>query len=310
MANTQRIILFFMILIFLGTPTSATEFGDPAFPLQVKTWVKGEPVNMAESKGDKIFVIEFWATWCGPCKATMPHLSKLQSKYKDSGVVIIGISGEGQETVQTFLKKNGNKMDYRVALDDGDNTAKRYMNAFGVEGIPHAFVINKNNEIVWQGHPLAGLDEALDEMVRGQYDLEGKRRAAAARKLIPVYLYLSRATNEPDLAKQVWQRIFDYGKKECDLLNELVFESVMDAEKGITKQDLTLALYAIEWAYLLCKGQRYDVVDTYARVLFVSGRIKEAIKYQEKAVGLSNEVEDKTILKATLDEYRKELSKI
>src|SRR4051812_31324782 len=64
--------------------------GDPAPPLRVSKWLKGGPIPKLE-KG-KVYVMEFWATWCGPCVAGMPHVTKLQKKYADRGVVVIGMN--------------------------------------------------------------------------------------------------------------------------------------------------------------------------------------------------------------------------
>src|SRR5262245_37959460 len=64
--------------------------GSPAPALQAEKWVKGAPVASFE-KG-KTYVVEFWATWCGPCIASMPHLSALSRQYKDKGVTIVGMT--------------------------------------------------------------------------------------------------------------------------------------------------------------------------------------------------------------------------
>src|SRR5581483_11860735 len=90
--------------------------GDPAPKLEVKEFVKGEPVKSLE-KG-KVYVVEFWATWCGPCRATIPHLTELQKAHKD--VTFIGVSVYEREAdkVKPFIKEMGDKMDYRVAVDD------------------------------------------------------------------------------------------------------------------------------------------------------------------------------------------------
>ena len=72
-------------------PGLPTKLGDPAYPLVGLTFVKGEPVEFTPGK---VYVVEFWATWCPPCKDSIPHLTELSKKYEDQGVVIIGITNE------------------------------------------------------------------------------------------------------------------------------------------------------------------------------------------------------------------------
>jgi thiol-disulfide isomerase/thioredoxin len=120
----------------------------------------GKTFSLAEFK-DKVIVLEFWATWCPPCRQTIPHLSKIQAKYKDK-VVVIGVSGEDRPVVEKFFKAQKD-MKYRVAVDDEDKTAGIYMTGFGVNGIPHAFII-KEGKIIWHGHPME-IDQALEKAV-------------------------------------------------------------------------------------------------------------------------------------------------
>lgn len=142
-------------------PAFAAKLGDPAKPLQISKWVKGEPVKLSDGKGKQIYVVEFWATWCPPCRDSIPHLTELQKKYKSKGVTFIGISTEkNAKTVERFVKSMGRKMDYTVALDKNNATAKAYMTAFGVNTIPHAFIVDKAGKIVWHGLPLSAKFEA------------------------------------------------------------------------------------------------------------------------------------------------------
>ena len=120
--------------------------------LTISQWVKGEPADVTD--GEHIYVVEFWATWCGPCLQSIPHLTELQKKYKDQGVLFIGVTAEKAEVVEQFVAEQGDKMDYIVALDKNNATNKDYMTAHGQRGIPCAFLIDKEGYIVWIGHPM------------------------------------------------------------------------------------------------------------------------------------------------------------
>jgi thiol-disulfide isomerase/thioredoxin len=146
--------------------SNRAKLGDPAAPLAVKEWVKGGPVNVNDGKA--IYVVEFWATWCGPCKVSIPHLSALQREYKDKGVVVVGVSDEVPDTVKPFVTKMGAQMDYAVACDDSEGTTTGYMEAYGINTIPTAFVVNKEGRVVWRGHPMMGLDKAVADLVAKQ----------------------------------------------------------------------------------------------------------------------------------------------
>lgn len=146
--------------------------GDAAPALKVDKWIKGEPVKGFD-KG-KVYVVEFWATWCPPCRDSIPHLTELQHKYKDN-VVIIGVDGSERavstgsdnrvSTIQKFVKEQGDKMDYRVAYDANGSAMKPYMRAAGQDGIPTAFLIDGEGKIAWIGHPME-IDSQLEKVAK------------------------------------------------------------------------------------------------------------------------------------------------
>lgn len=192
------------ILAFAATVAThalfAGELGQPAAPLKISDWVKGKPVDLAALKGKQVVVVEFWATWCPPCRESIPHLTKMQKKFKD--VVFVGVSDEEVATVKKFVNKLGDQMDYTVAIDDHRQTSKSYMEAFNQNGIPHSFIVDLEGRIVWQGHPMVGLEEAVAEVVSGKFDLaKAKKRGAAEERLQEFYEAAMAGTDEAKIEK-------------------------------------------------------------------------------------------------------------
>lgn len=160
----------------------AGELGQPAAPLKIAEWVKGKPVDLAAAKDKQIVVVEFWATWCPPCVKSIPHLTELQKKFAD--VSFVGVTTEKADVVKKFVTKMGDKMDYSVAIDEDGKTSEGYMKAFGINGIPHAFIVDKLGRVVWHGHPMDNLNKAIEQVLAGKLDMEAaKKRRDAMKKL-------------------------------------------------------------------------------------------------------------------------------
>lgn len=189
-----RYVLMAAVLAAAGNVQSAgaqgLSIGDPAPKLEVKEFVKGQPVKALE-KG-KTYVVEFWATWCGPCRSSIPHLTDLQKKHKD--VVFIGVSvwESDPKDVKPFVEEMGDKMAYRVAVDDVPEGAKadkgkmaaNWMTAAGQGGIPTAFIVNADGKVAWIGHPME-MDKPLNQIIEGTYDLKAaiaEHKAAQTRQ--------------------------------------------------------------------------------------------------------------------------------
>jgi thiol-disulfide isomerase/thioredoxin len=153
--------------------------GEPAPALSISKWIKGAQVEGFQ-KG-KIYVVEFWATWCQPCIAGMPHLSELARTYTD--VTFIGCSvfekkGTDLTAIEKFVAGMGNKMDYHVAAEEGTLMATNWLHAFGERGIPQAFVVDKDGLIAWVGLP-GELGGILPQIIAGKWDIKS---AATKRK--------------------------------------------------------------------------------------------------------------------------------
>ena len=295
----------FALALVLGAPAISTpdQLGDPASELKIARWIKGGPLKLADGKGKTIFVVEFWATWCPPCRESIPHLTRLQKRLKDRGVVIIGVSLEDAETVKGFVKEMGAKMDYAVAVDDRGATAAAYLEAFGIDGIPHAFVIDKEGKIAWHGHPMAGLGEVIDAILSGEYDIRTMQLYEAAFQLVVRYCELATRSLTPDERKALTalgERILALASKigSAPFLNNFAWLILKD--ENIEERDLDLALRAAKAAYDLCEGQHAGVADTYAWALFENGRVAEAIEMERKALELCEDDDERALMKQTL----------
>jgi thiol-disulfide isomerase/thioredoxin/ribosomal protein L18E len=249
---SKRFLPGLMLLAFCPLLAGAGDLGvgDNAPQLEVKEYVKGEPVK-SFAKG-QVYVVEFWATWCGPCRATIPHLSKLQKEHGQKVVVIgVAVHEEEPDKVAPFVKEMGEKMEYRVALDkvaDKQESsegamAKNWLAAAEQDGIPSAFIVNGDGKIAWIGHP-AELDKPLEEVVGGKFDLA---KAAAAfkkekeqkTKLRALTAKLRKASEEGNAAVI---KVVDEAIKEmpelADKLGMFKFNTLMEDE-GSKPEDIT-----------------------------------------------------------------------
>jgi thiol-disulfide isomerase/thioredoxin len=186
--------------------THAAQLGDPAAPLKIAEWIKGRPVDLAKGRGKKVYVVEFWATWCPPCRRSIPHLTQLQKKFGPRGVVFIGISTEKPAVVKAFVKKMGDQMNYTVAVDQDRQTSRAYMTAYHQNGIPTAFVINKEGKVIWVGHPMSNLEQTLEEVLAGRYDIEKSALRAEGMKLLRQF---AQKSQQPDVDEASLRKLAD-----------------------------------------------------------------------------------------------------
>lgn len=122
--------------------------------------------KIPDTKG-KFVLIDFWATWCGPCRAGIPGLNDMQKKFADK-LVIIGISDEPLEKVKSF---NNPKIEYANGID----TKKTISNFLAIKGIPHMILIDPNGIVRWEGFPaLEGFEftETILENLLVKYAVE------------------------------------------------------------------------------------------------------------------------------------------
>jgi cytochrome c biogenesis protein CcmG/thiol:disulfide interchange protein DsbE len=126
--------------------------GKPAPAITVQKWINKEP-----DRTGKFVLIDFWATWCGPCRKAVPELNRFHEKFADK-LVVMGISDEKEDVVRKFTEAN---IKYYSALDTTAALKKQY----AVTGIPHCVIINPAGTVVWEGYPLLQGYELTDDVV-------------------------------------------------------------------------------------------------------------------------------------------------
>lgn len=304
------VVLVSAVLVSGGAGQQAAapgeKLGKPAASLKGLQWVKGGPV---EIKRGSVYVVEFWATWCGPCRTSIPHLSELQRRFKDKGVTIIGISNETVDIVKPFVEgEKAGPMDYVVAADPQRQIGKGYMEAFGVGGIPHAFIVGKDGNLLWHGHPLDGMDDVLKEVVAGQFDYAGYAKKKAAEeaeqaRLVKLYgQYFAAARAGSDEAAGLGAQLVD-SSDHTGMLNALAWNILTEVPEA--NRDLELARRAAAKAVKLTEEKNPAVLDTYALALYELGKkyVGQAVVYQKKAVTLADDGQRRQGMQKTLKRY-------
>ncbi len=186
----------------LAAPAATLSIGDPAPALMASQWLQGGPVETLDPA--QTYVVEFWATWCGPCRATIPHLTEISREFP--AVTFIGMNvwerGEIAGVIK-FVADMGPKMAYPVAADTPDGfMAKNWMEAAGQSGIPTAFIVHLG-QIVWIGHPMGGLKEALGEIAAGTFSVDlSKKRADAETRMEAFYVKAMHGATDEELAEE------------------------------------------------------------------------------------------------------------
>ena len=277
--------------------------GSKAPEIMASDWLNTPPLSLARLRG-RIVVVEFWATWCPPCRKSIPHLIELHKTYAPKGVVIVGLSDEPKTKVEPFAAGLG--MTYAVGC--GSSSSGLY----GVQGIPHAFVVDTEGKIVWGGHPMdddfepaiqkalkdtpPSLMTAKDKAAAGA--LLEKAEAAAKKEQYAVAAAMLAKLKQADEDPKIKERAAALRKTLADRAEARMAE----AEKFIETKQYLEACTALGEVAALASG-----TDTAAKA---TDRLKELLKddairtaveqarRENEAAGLLADIEENAAKKA------------
>jgi len=295
------------------------EVGDDAPGLDIERWVKGSETTIEKGQ---VYIVEFWATWCAPCKGSIPHLNELQSDYGDRGLTVIGVSTEEPDVVGPWVKSQGSKMAYTVAVDRRSSTDRAWRLAAEQQGIPAAFIVDRRGKIAFIGnpHPKADgveMEEVLVKVLRGRYDPKLARAAKPmleaarnARKTSTWRIALKQYDEVIDLDPAVFadvalerlnmmlvdmelpEEAYKYARTQLleghfaaddEALRMLAEAITTDPTIDREDRDMNLALEAAEAAMTASGGKSPEALATLALVEFHRGEVDKAIASQKEA---------------------------
>ena len=254
--------IFVLCLLTINTITCfAVKLGTPAPELRIGSWIKNGPVTLAEGKGKKIYIIEFWSTSSKECLKTMPYLHKLQGQYPD--VTVISISSQKADIVKNFIARYKN-ISYKIAVDDNGKTYKAYIH--GKQKIPLAFIVNKNGVVAWVGHPL-DLGLPLKRMITGKFDIKKSAHRQEIYKQMQILVSVKKYAealkmlekelkNEPGNTQFIALKtfvLFKLNKKD---------EALKFAGEMLKKHPTNMDLFDLK-AHILSQLKRYKELDAF-----------------------------------------------
>lgn len=258
------------------------EPGDKAPALEVSDWItdgNGKFSEVTEFEKGQVYVVEFWATWCGPCIAMMPEMAELQKSYGDK-VRFLSITEETPDEVMMFKERDfpdesGASFktymnEYTVAADPDGSTHTSFLGT-GSTGIPHSFIVGKTGEIEWSGHP-AALDPILTKIIGGSWNREkyyaGQKEIASLNERIGQALEVDDFASAFDLSGEL-PPLYEADDQLALRFKRAMLAMRLPGEEGREFFKETLAVFskeegavaALVWKVVQLKNSRVEVSE-------------------------------------------------
>ena len=311
---------------------AGVEPGDPAPRLDDSVlWLQGEPVDPGRADGHSRLVLAFWSPSSSSSPDVFSRLQRLEERYRASGLTVATLTADDAEAVRGWL--DGLTVRLPVALDTNHTADAAFL--ADVEGLPYAFLVDTNGVVAWSGDPLNGLEDAIEGLFAGTYDVE-KARAERRRhrsmdraledRDIPRALaladeLLAGAPRRPDLLRLKAGLLVESGdaagyrehvrrmaaafSDSAQDLNNLAWTLAGPSDLPLAFRDLETALDAARRAADLTQRKEAVVLDTLAAVWFQLGLPEQAAAVQAEAVAACSDPDQRKKFQDTLEYYRR-----
>ncbi len=151
-----------LLLLFCMSARAQVTTGQPAPEITLPD-TKGEMVSLSSLRG-KVVLLDFWASWCGPCRASIPGVIKLYNKYKEKGFEVFGVSIDSKK--KDWLKAIQHDHINYIQVNDNGGWYGKVPERYGINEIPTTMLLNKNGEIVAIDAEGKQLEEKIIELLR------------------------------------------------------------------------------------------------------------------------------------------------
>lgn len=172
MKRVLSILVLGVLLIALPGMVKAQEtkpslkVGDQAPKLTLESWWKDKELDKLQP--GTIYFIDFWASWCPPCRASFPHLKEVRKKYSDQKVEVIAVSIDNSvDSAADFLQSQGGDFPFFIGWDGQQTAWSNWGSAAGQKGIPCTFLVDRDGKIAWIGHPMSS-QKPLEDLLKKQ----------------------------------------------------------------------------------------------------------------------------------------------
>ncbi len=231
---------------------------------------KGGPVELHALKG-KVVLIDFWATWCGPCVDAIPHMQELHEKYESKGLVVIGHTDSSSRGLPAFIKEKG--ITYRMSVGEDIGTA------YGVSGIPAVFLCDTTGKVLWAGHPMSMrediLVEALKEVVLNAPSVPTFEKISSNKSLAKI----QKSMTKGKVGKGIISLEKSIAKKSADVEAAAILEEVLSWKVSIDE----------ELATAITAGDIYNAYNQASQMADVMSGHDSAKVYKKQAAELKKE---------------------